>query len=169
MGGTPALRLIGNLDASGEWPYHAISYQRWFSPEQLGDFATANNANGDTTDKLPVNMHEMIGLVAPRGLYIVDNPSTTYAGLNRNSAWVTANVGAKIYEALGVPDNITYQGASGDHCQWRTAYTAPLVANLEKFLLGDASAATGTFATDFSGPSADAHHDWTVPTLTGSL
>jgi hypothetical protein len=63
VGGTPALRLIGDLDSGGEWPYHAISYQRWFSPEKLGRFATANNANGDTTDRLPVDIHEMIGLV----------------------------------------------------------------------------------------------------------
>ena len=114
-------------------------------------------------------MHEMIGLVAPRGLYIVDNPSTNYNGLDRNSAWVTANVGALIYEALGYPDNITYQGASGSHCQWRSQYTAPLVANLEKFLLGNASASTGTFATDFNGPSPDTHYNWSVPALSGDL
>jgi hypothetical protein len=169
VGGTPALRLIGNLDSGGEWPYHAISYERWFSQENLSEFATANNANGDTTDRLPVDMHEMMGLIAPRGLYIVDNPSTNYAGLNRNSSWVTANAGAKIYEALGVPDNITYQGASGGHCQWRSQYTAPLVANLEKFLLGDASAATGTFESGFSGPNPEDHYDWSVPTLAGEL
>ncbi len=170
VGGTPALRLIGDLDSGGEWPYHAISYERWFSKEKLGQFATANNAGGDTTDKLPVDMHEMIGLVAPRGLYIVDNPSTNYAGLDRNSAWVTANVGAKIYEALGVPENITCQGASGGHCTWRSQYTPPLVANLEKFLLGNASANTGTFATDLGGtPNPESHYDWDVPNLSGDL
>jgi hypothetical protein len=113
-------------------------------------------------------MHEFIGLVAPRGLYIVDNPSTNYAGLDRNTAWVTANAGAKIYEALGVPDNITVQGASGGHCQWRSQYTGPLVANLEKFLLGQ-DAATGTIDTDFGGPNAADHYDWSVPTLAGDL
>jgi hypothetical protein len=168
VGGTPALRLIGNLDSGGEWPYHAISYERWFSKEKLGQFATANNANGDTTDKLPVDMHEMMGLIAPRGLYIVDNPSTNYAGLNRNSAWVTANAGKLIYEALGVGENMTYQGASGGHCQWRSAYTAPLVANLQKFLLG-MSATTGSFETDFNGPNPQSHYDWSAPTLTGTL
>lgn len=169
VGGTPALRLIGDLDSNGEWPYHAISYQRWYSAEKLGQFATANNAGGDTTDRLPVDMHEMIGLVAPRGLYIVDNPSTNYAGLNRNSAWVTANAGRAIYEALGVGDNISYQGASGGHCQWRAAYTPSLVASLEKFLLGDDSAATGNFETDFNGPNPEDHYDWSVPTLAGEL
>jgi hypothetical protein len=169
VGGTPALRLIGDLDSSGEWPYHAISYERWFSAENLGQFATANNSGGDTTDRLPVDIHQMIGLVAPRGLYIVDNPSTNYAGLNRNSAWATANAGKKIYEALGVGDNMTVQGASGGHCQWRTQYTAPLVANLEKFLLGDEGANTGSMDTDFNGPSAEDHYDWSVPTLAGDL
>lgn len=168
VGGVPALRLIGQLDSSGEWPYHSISYQRWYSAENLGQFATANNAGGDTTSRLPVDMHEMIGLVAPRGLYIVDNPSTNYAGLNRNSSWVTANVGAKIYEALGVGDNITYQGASGGHCQWRDDYTAPLVANIEKFLLGN-DTQTGGLEAGFQGPNPDEHYDWDVPTLGGEL
>jgi hypothetical protein len=169
VGGTPALRLIGDLDSGGEWPFHAISYERWFSAENLGQFATANNANGDTTDRLPVDIHEMIGLVAPRGLYIVDNPSSNYAGLDRNTAWVTANAGAKIYEALGVGDNITLEAASGAHCSWRSQYTAPLVANLEKFLLGDDSAATGSFNTDGNPPSPEDHYDWSVPTLAGDL
>jgi hypothetical protein len=169
VGGTPALRLIGNLDSGGEWPYHAISYVRWFSEVKLGQFATANNAGGDTTDKLPVDLHEMIGAIAPRGLYIVDNPSTMYAGLNRSTAWVTANVGRKIYEALGVGKNITLQGASGSHCQWRQQYTGPLVENLKKFLLGDDTANTGTFESDYTGPNPEDHYDWTVPTLSGEL
>ena len=35
VGGTPALRMIEQLDSysGSEWPYHAISYQQWFSPE----------------------------------------------------------------------------------------------------------------------------------------
>jgi hypothetical protein len=173
IGGTPALRLVEQLDSysGSEWPYHAISYEPWFSPSKLGQFTNANNAGGDNTDKLPVDMHEIMALVAPRGLFIVDNPSTNYAGLDKNSAYATGLVGQMIFDALGVGDNITYQGASGAHCQWRTAYTAPLVANLEKFLLGDASAQTGTFATDLGGtkPTAEAHIDWTAPTLSGEL
>jgi hypothetical protein len=173
VGGTPALRLIEQLDSysGSEWPYHAISYQQWFSPEKLGQFATANNAGGDNTNKIPVDMHQMMALIAPRGLYIVDNPSTMYNGLDRNSAYATGLVGQMVFKALGLGDNITYQGASGDHCSWRSAYTAPLTANLDKFLRGSTTAKTGTFATDLGGtkPTAEGVIDWTAPTLAGEL
>ncbi|MBN2573219.1 MAG: PE PGRS family protein [Deltaproteobacteria bacterium] len=169
IGGTVALRLVEQLDTGGEWPYHAISYVRWLSEVALGPFTSGNSASADNTAKLPVDMHEMMALIAPRGLYIVDNPSTNYAGLDRNSAWVTGNVGKVIFEALGVGDNFAYQGASGGHCQWRSQYTASLNAMVDKFLKGNASAKTGTVATDFSGPDPKKYYDWTPPTLSGEL
>jgi len=170
IGGTVGLRLVEQLDASGEWPYHAISYVRWFSEVALGKFTSGNSASADNTDKLPVDMHEAMALIAPRALYIVDNPSGTYAGLDKSSAWVTASVGKKIFEALGVNDNFAYQGASGDHCTWRTQYNASLTAMIEKFLKGKTSTATGTVGTDFgSKPDAAKYYDWTVPTLGGNL
>jgi hypothetical protein len=173
IGGTPALRLIEQLDSysGSEWPYHAISYEPWFSPTKLGPFTNANSASGDNTNKLPIDTHEMMALIAPRGLYIVDNPSTNYAGLDKNSAYVTGSIEAKLFEALGVKGSFTYQAASGSHCQWRTPYTAPLVANIQKFLLGDATAATGTFETDLGGtkPNPDSYMGFTIPTLPGDL
>ena len=172
LGGTVGLRLVEVLDSysGSEWPYHGISYVRWMSETALGQFTTGNSASADNTAKLPVDMHEMMGLIAPRGLYIVDNPSTTYNGLDRNSAWVTGNVGKMIFQALGVANNMSYQGASGTHCSWRSQYTASLNAMVDKFLKGNASATTGTFATDLpSPPSASAHIDWTAPTLSGDL
>jgi hypothetical protein len=173
IGGTPALRLIEQLDSysGAEWPYHAISYEPWFSPTKLGQFTTGNSASADNTNKLPIDTHEIMALIVPRGLFIVDNPSTNYNGLDRNSAYATGMIEAKIFEALGVKENITYQGASGSHCQWRTAYTAPLVANIQKFLLGDATANTGTFASDLGGtkPNPDSYMGFTIPTLSGDL
>lgn len=173
IGGTPALRLIEQLDSysGSEWPYHAISYQPWFSPSKLGQFTTGNNAGADNTNKLPVDTHEIMALIVPRGLYIVDNPSTNYNGLDRNAAYATGLVGKMVFEALGVGDHMSYQGASGGHCQWRTQYTPSLVANLEKFLLGDESAETGNVGTDLGGtkPTAEAQIDWSAPTLSGEL
>jgi hypothetical protein len=172
IGGTPALRLIEQLDSysGAEWPYHAISYQQWFSPEKLGQFTSANSAGADNTNKIPVDMHEMMALIVPRGLYIVDNPSTMYNGLDRNSAYATGLVGQMIFKALGYGDNFTYQGASGSHCSWRSQYTAPLQANLDKFLRGK-TGATGTVQTDLGGtkPTAESVINWTAPTLTGDL
>jgi hypothetical protein len=172
LGGTIGLRLVEVLDSysGSEWPYHGISYVRWLSEVALGQFTTGNNAGADNTNKLPVDMHEMMGLIAPRGLYIVDNPSTMYNGLDRNSAWVTANVGKMIFEALGVGDHIAYTGAGGSHCSWRSQYTASLNAMVDKFLKGNNATATGAFATDLPNkPNHLDHIDWTAPTLAGEL
>jgi hypothetical protein len=172
LGGTVGLRLVEVIDSysGSEWPFHGISYVRWMSEVALGPFTTGNSASADNTARLPVDMHEMMGLIAPRGLYIVDNPSTMYNGLDRNSAWVTGNVGKMIYEALGVGANMSYQGASGTHCSWRSQYTATLNVMVDKFLKGNASAMTGNFATDLPNPpAASGHIEWTAPTLSGTL
>lgn len=172
LGGTVGLRLVGVLDSysGSEWPYHGISYVRWMSEVALGQFTTGNSAGADNTDRLPIDMHEVMALIAPRGLYIVDNPSADYPGLDRNSAWVTANAGKQIFEALGVGDHMSYVGASGGHCAWRQAYTPVLNAMVDKFLKGDDSATTGSFETDLgSSPNYQEHIDGDVPTLPGEL
>lgn len=172
LGGTVGLRLVEVLDSysGSEWPYHGISYVRWMSEVALGRFTSGNSAGADNTDRLPVDMHSMMGLVAPRGLYIVDNPSGTYNGLDRNSAWVTANVGKMIFESLGVGDHMSYEGAGGDHCSWRQQYQPSFDAMVNKFLKGDASASTGSFNTDLgNAPNPAEHIDWEPPTLSGEL
>jgi len=172
IGGTVGLRLKEQLDpganSSAEWPYHAISYVRWLSEVSLGPFATANDAAGDNTDKLPVDMHEAMALVAPRGLYIVDNPGIS--NLDPKSAYVTGMAGKAIFKALGVADNFSYQGASGDHCTWRTAYQASLDAMIDKFLRGKDTTKTGNFATDLgSKPSDTMYYSWDTAELPGKL
>ena len=172
MGGTPALRLKEQLDPgandTAEWPYHAISYVRWLSEVALGPFASANNAAGDNTDKLPVDMHEAMALIAPRGLYIVDNPSIS--NLDPKSAYVTGMVGKAIFTALGVGDNFAYQGAGGTHCTWRTQYDASLKAMVDKFLLGKDTTETGNFATDLSSkPTETQYYTWSTTELPGKL
>jgi len=172
MGGTVALRLVHGLDsgANTEYPYHAISYVRWLSEVELGAFTTSNDASGDQTDDLPIDMHEMMAMIAPRGLYVVDNPDTMYPGLDRRSAYVTGKVGQMIFEALGVGDHFSYVGKSGGHCNWRPEYTAPLNAMIDKFLLGNDAAQTGTFSTDLPNPPNHLDHiTWTPPALTGEL
>lgn len=172
LGGTVGLRLVEVLDSysGSEWPYHGISYVRWMSEVALGPFSTGNNAAGDNTDRLPIDMHSLMSLIVPRGLYIVDNPSTMYNGLDRNSAWVTGNVGKMIFEALGVGDHMAYQGAGGGHCSWRQQYQPSLDAMIDKFLKGNANAATGNVDTDLPNPPNPMDHiDWDPAPLPGEL
>jgi hypothetical protein len=170
-GGTVGLRLVKQLDPTGEYAYNAIGgVSRWLSEVQLGPFATADNANGDHTDKLPIDMHEMMGLIAPRGLYIMDNPNHAVTWADENSSWVTGNVGHMIFQALGVGDNMTYESTSGSHCAWRAGYEASLTAVINKFLLGDQTAATGKFHTEaLTPPDPKKNIDWDVPVLSGEL
>jgi hypothetical protein len=170
-GGTVALRLIEILDPSGEYAYNAIGgISRWLSEVQLGPFSTGNNAKSDNTDRLPIDMHEMMGLIAPRGLYIMDNPNHSISWADENSAWVTANAGKVLFEALGVGDRMTYESTSGSHCAWRSGYEASLNAVIDKFLFGKESVKTGNFHTEASNPpNPKAHYDWSAPTLTGDL
>jgi hypothetical protein len=172
MGGTVGLRLKEQIDpgdnSKAEWPYHAISYVRWLSEVALGKFTSGNSASADNTDRLPVDIHSAMALIAPRAIYIVDNPGIT--NLDPNSAYVTGNAGKTIFEALGVADNFTYEGASGSHCQWRTQYTASLNAVVDRFLLGKTSTKTGNFNTDLSSkPNSPQYYDWTTTTLGGEL
>jgi uncharacterized repeat protein (TIGR02543 family) len=169
IGGTVALRLVEQLDQSGEWPYHAITYVRWLSEVALGKFTTANSAIGDNTDRLPVDMHSAMALIAPRAIYIVDNASTSYAGLDKNSSYVTGMVGKEIFKALGVGDNFAYECASGEYCSWRSQYNTSLNAMIDKFLLNKTST-TGAFNSDLSTkPNPLNFYDWSASELPGSF
>lgn len=170
-GGTVGLRLVKQLDPTGEYAYNAIGgVSRWLSEVRLGPFATADNANGDHTDKLPIDMHEMMGLIVPRGLYIMDNPNHAISWADENSSWVIGNVGHMVFQALGVGDNMTYESTSGNHCTWRTGYEASLSAVIKKFLLEDKSAVTGKFHTEATTPPDPSKNiDWDVPVLSGEL
>ncbi|HKO47734.1 MAG TPA: PE PGRS family protein, partial [Polyangiaceae bacterium] len=167
IGGTVGLRLKQQLDpGESESPYAAISYVRWLSDVALGPFTSGSSASADNTERLPVDMHEAIALIAPRALYIVDNPSI----LDPKSAYVTAMAGQTIFETLGVGDRFTYQGASGSHCQWRPQYNASLSATIDRFLKGNNSSPTGNFATDLaSKPNVAQYYDWDATELPGNL
>lgn len=167
IGGTVGLRLKQQLDpGESESPYTAISYVRWLSDVALGPFTSGSSATADNTERLPVDMHEAMAMIAPRALYIVDNPSI----LDQKSAYVTAMAGQAIFKALGVGDRFTYEGASGSHCQWRAQYNASLNATIDRFLKGNESTPTGNFATDLPGkPNAAQYYDWDATELPSSL
>lgn len=167
IGGTVGLRLKQQLDpGESETPYAAISYVRWLSDVALGPFTSGNSASADNTERLPVDMHEAMALIAPRALYIVDNSAI----LDQRSAYVTAMAGQAIFKALGVGDRFTYQGASGNHCQWRTQYDASLNATIDRFLKGNDSTTTGNFATDLAGkPDVAQYYSWDAAELPGEL
>ncbi|MEV6964536.1 cellulose-binding domain-containing protein [Hamadaea sp. NPDC051192] len=158
-GGAPILRGIPG--ESGSQPLSsAYSEQPW-----LGDAFGSYTGNPAA---LPVDTHEMVAMVAPRGLFIMENPRIDW--LAARSGSVAALAGAEVYKALGAGENITYWSdiQDGTHCAVRSEWRTPLQQNLQKYLLKTGNAA-GTFRISSlkAGNLAD-WRDWTTPVLSDS-
>ena len=169
IGGVPSYKIVPvlqpnptNSGTGPEQPQHAINNGWLPNTSLVGQF-----------QKLPVDTHEIIGLVAPRGLLVLGNTGGSgqyYLNLDNLSEHATALAGKQIFTALGVPDNVSYDSKNVTHCQNTDMFTRAVQASVGKFLL-DNDVATGTFTTDWEGVRAapDPFVDWTPPTLEGEL
>ncbi|MDG9705661.1 cellulose binding domain-containing protein [Streptomyces sp. DH37] len=156
-GGVGAMRSIAR--ESGAQPLSsAYSEQPW-----LGDAFGSYTGNPNS---LPVDTHEVIGMIAPRGLLIMDNPHIDWLGAQ--SGAVAALGGAEVYKALGAQQNITYWSdvQSGDHCATRSEWQTPMRQSIQRFLLNSGSA-PGTFRISAKkSASLSQWRSWQTPTLT---
>lgn len=154
--GVPILRGIPGENGSQPLS-NAYGEQPWF-----GDAFSAYTGNPGA---LPVDTHELVALVAPRGLFIMENPHVDWLGARSGS--VAALAGAEVYKGLGAGENITYWSdvQDGTHCASRPEWRTPLQQNIQKFLLKTGSAA-GTFriSAKKAGHLAE-WRDWTTPVL----
>ncbi|MFJ6562450.1 cellulose binding domain-containing protein [Streptomyces sp. NPDC091412] len=156
-GGVPVLRGIPG--ENGAQPLSsAYSEQPW-----LGDAFSSYTGNPNS---LPVDTHEILGMVAPRGLFVMENPYVDW--LAARSGSVAALGAAEVYKALGAGSNISYWSdvQDGTHCAVRSEWKTPLQQNIQKFLLGTGSS-SGVFriAPSKSG-NLSTWRDWQTPTLT---
>ncbi|MFB7107658.1 cellulose binding domain-containing protein [Streptomyces sp. NPDC056291] len=156
-GGVPILRGIPG--ESGAQPLSsAYSEQPW-----LGDAFSPYTGNPNS---LPVDTHEILGMVAPRGLFVMENPYVDW--LAARSGSVAALGAAEVYKALGAGSNITYWSdvQNGTHCAVRSEWKTPLQQSIQKFLLGTGSG-SGVFriAPGKSG-NLSTWREWQTPTLT---
>ncbi|GLW65182.1 hypothetical protein Arub01_34260 [Actinomadura rubrobrunea] len=154
--GLPIFRGIPG--ESGAQPLSsAYNEQPW-----LGDAFGSYTGNPTA---LPVDTHEVVGMIAPRGLFIMENPHIDW--LAARSGSVAALAGAEVYKALGAGDNITYWSdvQDGTHCASRSEWRTPLQQNIQKFLLKTGSA-TGVFriSSKKAGNLAE-WRDWQTPIL----
>lgn len=155
--GAPALRSVAR--ESGAQPLtSAYSEQPW-----LGDEFGSYQGN---PAQLPVDTHEMVGMVAPRGLFIMENPHVDWLGATSGS--VAALGGAEVYKALGAGQNISYWSdvQDGTHCASRSEWRAPLQQSIATFLKGTGSA-PGVFRISPKKPGNLAEwRNWQTPVLT---
>jgi Cellulose binding domain len=110
----------------------AYGEQPWLG-DAFGSFTGSPNG-------LPVDTHEVVGMIAPRGLFIMENPHIDW--LAARSGSVAALGGREIYTALGAQANISYSSnvQSGTHCASRGEWQGPLQQSINRFLRGTGSA-----------------------------
>ena len=128
-------------------------------------FGHAFSAFTSDPTKAPLDTHEAIALIAPRGLFIMENPHI--ANLGPKSGHAAALAGLEVYKALGAGSNITYWSdvADGNHCAIRPEWKVPMQQNIMKFLTKTAND-PGVFKPSATATSSLATWvDWTTPTL----
>ncbi|MER7794190.1 cellulose-binding protein [Streptomyces sp. NPDC097640] len=155
--GVPIFRGIPG--ESGSQPLSsAYSEQPW-----LGDAFGSFTGNPAT---LPLDTHEIVSMVAPRGLFIMENPHIDWLGAKSGS--VAALGAAEVYKALGAASNITYWSdiQDGNHCAVRSEWKTPLQQNIQRFLLKTGNA-PGTIRISGKKPgNLSEWRTWQTPTLT---
>jgi hypothetical protein len=135
----------------------AYGEQPWLG-DAFGSFTSSPN-------RLPVDTHEMVAMVAPRGLFIMDNPHI--ANLGPKSASVAALGGAEVYKALGAGPNITYWSdiQDGNHCANRPEWRTPLQQSIQRFLLGTGSPPGAMRISSKAAGNLAEWRDWQTPVL----
>lgn len=158
-GGSACWRLSDAMKSAGKNVQTAsqiVTENVWFSKS----FEPYVNS----VSRLPFDHHSLAALVAPRGLFIIENTSQEWLGSEScYGCMVTAH---KVWEALGVPDNMgVSQVGNHNHCQFPSSQQSELTAFINKFLL-DQSSNTAIVRTD-GGFTFDSARwiDWTVPNL----
>lgn len=158
--GVPVYRLVDILNT--ERTDHNYYGLNWFS-DNFEPFVYANGMSNVV--KLPIDTHELVGLVAPRGLLVLDNPHQTQ--MSAPAGHLATTAGAAIYKALGVADRVSYHSSVAEtpHCSYKNEYTDLLERNIARFLKHE-DAQTGDFAVGQNGDGNLADwKEWATPTL----
>jgi hypothetical protein len=135
----------------------AYNEQPWFA-DGFSPFLSDPTTN-------PIDTHEIVAMVAPRGLFIMDNP---FIGeLSPQFGYVAAVAGAEVYTALGAPLNIGYNSgvSNGAHCAMRPEWSAPLRDSITKFLTRTGRPAEQITPNAVQNAPLSEWRDWTTPTL----
>lgn len=157
-GGAACWRISESEKAKGkniQTASQIVEENVWFSP-RLNAFSTKVNT-------LAVDHHQLAGMVAPRGLLVIEN-GIDWLGPVSTTACMKA--GRLIYKALGVPDNMGFTGAGNhNHCSFPSNQQADLTAFISRFLL-NRNASTANIERGPGGADVGAYIDWATPTLT---
>ncbi|MEY2935730.1 MAG: hypothetical protein RL033_6479, partial [Pseudomonadota bacterium] len=132
--------------------------QPWFRAN-FGQFATPN------VTRLPHDHHELLGMVAPRSLFVLDNTDMNWLG--NESSFTDSVAAAEIWNALALPGTMGASQVGGHaHCSGLPQEQLDeLGAFVEKFLLGRTEVATNVLRSDRIQPDRARWMPWSTPAL----
>lgn len=159
-GGSACWRLSDAMMANGSKVQTAAEIARenvWFSRT----FANYSQQ----VDVLPLDHHMLAGLVAPRGLLVIENAA--YLWLGPWSCYGCMIAAKRVWSALGVPDNMGFSEVGNHaHCALPTAQNAVLARFMGKFLLGQQQDTNGVLDYDYGVPFKESDWiQWETPKL----
>ncbi|KAJ8080268.1 carbohydrate-binding module 1 [Marasmius tenuissimus] len=129
-------------------------------------FSTAFNTYArSSVNVLPFDHHSLMGLVAPRGLFVIDNVGIDWLGAP--SSFGAMKAAHRIWDSLGASDNMGFsQAANHAHCAFPSSQQNQLNAFINKFLLNQT---TNTNIQETAGGytyTQGQWDPWSNPTLT---
>ncbi|WP_340104555.1 glucuronyl esterase domain-containing protein [Rhodohalobacter sp. 8-1] len=102
----------------------------------------------ESVEKLPFDHHEVMGMVAPRGLLVIEHSGIDWLG--PKSTYGASLAAREVWTAMGVPQRMGFSQVSGhNHCQLPDSQKPHVAAFVETFLLNN-PAQTNIFDTDAS-------------------
>ncbi|KFY09204.1 hypothetical protein V491_08333 [Pseudogymnoascus sp. VKM F-3775] len=156
-GGAACWRISDDVFAAGgniQTAHEIVDENVWFSPNF--------NAYVNSIPTVPFDHHMLAGLVAPRGLFVIENNIDWLGPMSTTGCMKT---GQLIYQALGVADNMGFSETSEhSHCSFPSSQQDDLTAFVQKFLF-DQSTNTAVSKSDQTFDQAK-WVTWSVPTLT---
>lgn len=155
-GGAACWRISDSVFAAGgniQTAHEIVGENVWFSK----NFDPYVNS----IPTMPIDHHLLAGLVAPRGLLVIENNIDWLGPMATTGCMKT---GQLIYKALGVADNMGFSETSEhSHCAFPSSQQGDLDAFVQKFFFG-ASTNTAISKSDQTFDQAK-WVTWTVPTL----
>ncbi len=127
-------------------------------------YARALRQFNNDPDKLPIDHHELIALIAPRAVLMIE--SSQVARMGAEAARIDHLAAKEVYKALGVPERIGVAEDDVAHCSWSPKFTPVLEAYLDKFLLGKEDAGpTEVLQSKFTDLDTKKWIPWSAPEL----
>lgn len=127
-------------------------------------YARALRQFNNAPDKLPFDHHELIAMIAPRAVLMIE--SSNIARMGAEAARIDALAAREVWKALGVPNRMGAFEENIGHCQWHQGFTPALEAYVDTFLLHKQDgASTDVLRSRFTNIDREKWIPWTTPEL----